>query len=532
MIGGGASGCMAAIAAASAGCCVFLFEKNEKLAKKIYATGNGRCNLTNLYQDPSCYHTGAAARSSGTKEGDLSGTKGGDLSGTKEGDLSGTEEGNLSAAEEGDPSGRIFDWIRQFSQNDLISFFQRAGVPVHDRDGWVYPRTDQAQTIVRALEKRIRTLGIEVYLQACVDGIRLIENASEPQKSSKNKQARKPDTEEAAGAAPGPETAGKKGKFLLSFTMTAADALPEKNAGKNTIPGKSVGKSVRKGVGKDVGKGRKTFVKKTLICDAVIICTGGLAGPSFGCSGDGYRMAERFSHHIRRPLPALTQLVCDSPFIKRAAGVRCQVRISLYGSGSGRKPVNVTKSGPAEVETGELQITEYGISGIPVFQLSRTAARLLDAGQSVRVSINFLPEMTDAMFAEEVDRRMRLESRDQMLSDFLLGLAHRKVIDMILAADDRQAEMKAKRVPDERLHFYMEQLRGFQLQITGTRSFDSAQVTCGGIPLGEVNDDFGSVYRPGLYFAGEVLDVDGRCGGYNLQWAMTSGTLAGRAAAQ
>ena len=112
VIGAGASGCMAAIAAAQAGCSVTLFEKNEKIARKIYATGNGRCNLTNFFLDESCYHTHDS-------------------------------QNEIS---------RVLSFIEKFSQEDLIRFFKEAGVPVHDRGGYVYPRTDQAETVARALE--------------------------------------------------------------------------------------------------------------------------------------------------------------------------------------------------------------------------------------------------------------------------------------------------------------------------------------------------------------------------------------------
>ena len=351
---------------------------------------------------------------------------------------------------------------------------------------------------------------------------------------------------------------------------------------------------------KQAGRGRQdnfpaasassgTNDQNELFCDAVILCTGGLAGPSFGCTGDGYRLAGRYSHHIRKPLPALTQIVCDSPFLKYAAGVRCQAKISLYAAGScgdtrhgdlpqamdahrdyaedvhaaqgtsclmpigdARKKSpstraadtwassgirSLTKSPPtravdtqegsmdrpacicAAEESGELQITDYGLSGIPVFQLSRTAAQLLDAGRTVYARIDFLPWMTDEMFARETAHRLQAETKDQMLSDYFLGLVNKKVLDLLLVSRGWQSEMKAKRLADAQLLEIMELLRCFELQVTGVRPFENAQVTCGGIPPGETDGNFGSVFRPGLYFAGEVLDIDGRCGGYNLQWA-------------
>jgi predicted Rossmann fold flavoprotein len=180
-------------------------------------------------------------------------------------------------------------------------------------------------------------------------------------------------------------------------------------------------------------------------------------------------------------------------------------------------------------EDGELQITQNSISGIPVFQLSGEAARLLDCGRRVRVQINFLPEFSEEEFDKETAFRLQID-RNRMLGDLLLGLAHRKVIDLILAEEGLQAEMKAARLSENRLRSIIYRFRKFETGITGTGGFDHAQVTAGGVPLEEMDASFASKKRAGLYFAGELIDVDGRCGGYNLQWAMTSGVLAGRAA--
>ena len=117
-----------------------------------------------------------------------------------------------------------------------------------------------------------------------------------------------------------------------------------------------------------------------------------------------------------------------------------------------------------------------------------------------------------------------------MLGSLMLGLVHRKLIDLVLAMDGLQAEMKAKRLTDDELRDIFRRLRRFELAVIGTGSYDQAQVTSGGVPLAEISPDFQSLVCPGLYLAGELLDVDGRCGGYNLQWAFSTGFLAGRAA--
>ena len=441
VIGAGASGCMAAIAAAHAGCSVTLFEKNEKIAKKIYATGNGRCNLTNLYLDEFCYHTHDSRNE----------------------------------------VPRVLSILEQFSQKDLIRFFRKTGVPVHDRDGYVYPRTDQAETVARALEKCMRLEKVQV----CTD--------CHVQKIEKTEEG-----------------------FCIRFLLSEKDkAKAQQGRGKKSA--------------KQAGKDAVRKTEHSCCCDAVILCTGGMAGPSFGCSGDGYRFAEHFSHKVIRPLPALTRLETDDTYLRRAAGVRCHASVTLLNDQD--KAGTELRTEDHICEDGELQITENSISGIPVFQISGIAAGHLSEGRRVRVRIDFLPEFSRQEYEKEIENRL-LQERGQMLGDFLLGLTHRKVIDMILAREGLQAEMKARRLSDCELLGIMQSFRALDLEVTATGGFDHAQVTKGGIPLSEVDDSFGSEKCSGLFLAGELLDVDGRCGGYNLQWAMTSGLLAGQSAAK
>ena len=415
VIGGGASGCMAAITAAQAGADVHIFEKNEKPGKKLYATGNGRCNLTNLHMDDSCYHTRTADKNG---------------------------------------SSLIHSAIERYSPADQIRFFADLGVPVYDRDGYVYPRTNQAQTVVRALEKRIAALGIQVHTGCPVRKIR------------RSQQGTKADD----------------AVFYVDCNDREARAF-----------------------------------------DTVILCTGGMAGPQYGTTGDGYRLAASFSHKISTPLPALTALECRGQFLKRAAGVRCRAAVTLY-TGNDKKQIREGR------EEGEVQMTDYGISGIPVMQISGMAARLLESKQRVFVQIDFLPEFSDSAFSDEIERRMR-EDRSQMLGDLFLGLVHKKILDLLLAEKGLQAEMKARRIDDAGIRQILQSMREYTLEVIQVKSFKQAQVTSGGIPLEDTDADFQSRLQPGLFFAGEVLDVDGRCGGYNLQWAFATGYIAGLAAA-
>ena len=402
---------------------------------------------------------------------------------------------------------RIRSGLRSLQNWSMAIFTQSTGVPVHDRDGYVYPRTDQAETVVEALKKCMRQLGIRICTNCTVLGI------------------------EKAAQGIGRDS------FCIHYKISAQEKTV------SGIPGRGKEKKKGKGAADTISMktGRKPVsraaepaaVEKqdSFCCDAVILCTGGLAGPSFGCSGDGYRMAEHFSHTVISPLPALTRLETEDPFLRRAAGVRCHASVTLLREADqSDQPGRGCHPDRNICEDGELQITENSLSGIPVFQISGTAAGLLSQGRRVRVLVDFLPEFTRQEYEKEMQERL-VQDRGQMLGDFLLGLAHRKVIDMILARSGLQAEMKARRLTDGELRGIMETLRALELEVTATGGFEHAQVTKGGVPLSEIADSFASRKEAGLFLAGELLDVDGRCGGYNLQWAMTSGLIAGRSAA-
>ena len=503
VIGGGAAGCLAAIAAARTGCSVLIIEKNDRLARKIYATGNGRCNLTNLFLNASCYHCGGDDR-----------------------DIP-----------------RVLSAIDRFSNKDLIHFFKSLGVPVHDRDGYVYPRTDQAETVAKALEKKIRELKIQVLLEHDAQQILYREtglegNEREESKREGNKRERSKregnvrEENGRSGSEKGwNETEARarknvKGCFeILTSSVGTEGSVRDKDTKKNSVKKADHNRNSaanKTGIEKESPRSAE-IVRRIIRCREVILCTGGLAGPAFGCGGGGYRLAGSFSHRIATPLPALTPLLCDCPYLKRADGVRCHAMLTLTDSSG--TPL------PGASEEGELQLTAYGLSGIPAMQLGSIAARRLESGPAVFVRIDFLPEFSHKLFQEEVRARL-MQDRGQTLGDLCLGLVHKKILDLLFASFGLQAEMKARRFSDPELTKMLTVLRHFSMKVTGVRSFDHAQVTSGGIPMREVDEGFQSLLQPGLFLAGELLDVDGKCGGYNLQWAMSSGYLAGKAAAE
>lgn len=259
---------------------------------------------------------------------------------------------------------------------------------------------------------------------------------------------------------------------------------------------------------------------KDLCYDAVILCCGGKAAPNTGSDGNGFRLAERFGHRIVTPVPALAALVCKESFYKQVAGVRCDAALTLRVDGQ-----------EAGWERGELQLTDYGLSGIPAFQLCRTAAYALLDKKPVTVHVSFLPDFDEASCGSFFRERLAAHGEDEM-DVFLTGVVNKKVNRLLLKLSGIRETQRAKEVSMEAWRRLQELYLSLETVVTGTNGFDRAQVSAGGVDCSEVTEVLMSKKQPGLYFAGEILDIDGLCGGYNLQWAWSSGTVAGRAAAR
>ena len=182
-------------------------------------------------------------------------------------------------------------------------------------------------------------------------------------------------------------------------------------------------------------------------------------------------------------------------------------------------------------DTGEIQLTQYGISGIPVFQVSRFAAKALYNKQEVTAVLNFMPQMSEEEFTAFLAERARLRPQ-KTAEEFLTGLFHKKMIALWVKCSRISKEKPVGTYSEEELRTLVRLIQQFEVNVEGTNSFEQAQVCCGGVSTEEVKEDtLESSYVPGVYFAGEILDVDGICGGYNLQWAWSSGWIAGREAA-
>lgn len=414
VIGGGASGMMAAISAARQGARVTILEQKESPGKKLLATGNGHCNFTNEVMQVSCFH------------------------------------GNTWAMEQ----------ISLFDEKAVMAFFLELGIYPISKNGYIYPASEQASSMLMVLETELHRLGVHIICNAQVKRIL-------------------------------PE---KKGRYavdvILQHKREAELISKQGNVDKKSYADKKGKKPVKN------GKARIETERKSFLADKVILATGGKAAPKLGSDGSGYYLSGLLGHGLVETLPALTGIRCQEAWFEDLAGVRIQGKVSVW---------NEEQKLLAE-DQGEIQLTNYGISGIPVFQISRTVAKELAAGRSCKVSMHFhpaIPEDAYQSYLAEHDERVY----GGMFPDKLLQVLRRET----------------------------GALAGRSLWCTPVEmnEWDKAQVTTGGIPLDEIaGGSMESKCCPGIYIVGELADVDGICGGYNLQWAWTSGYLAGKHAAE
>jgi predicted Rossmann fold flavoprotein len=244
----------------------------------------------------------------------------------------------------------------------------------------------------------------------------------------------------------------------------------------------------------------------------VVLAAGGKAAPKSGSDGSGYRYARQLGHRVTPVYPALVPLICQASWLKQTAGVRARGRVRLFSDGQ-----------MLAEDTGEIQMTKYGISGIPVFQVSRFASLSLAAGKKTEAELNFLPDYSEKECVSLLRDAAAHANAAFDLRTRLNGLLNDRLTDMYLSRFSRtdRPERLARRICHTRL------------PVIGTRDYDMAQVTCGGVDVSQVDSRTMESKRvPGLFFAGEILDVDAVCGGYNLQWAWSSGALSGASAAR
>lgn len=401
--GAGAAGLVAAIAAARKGKSVLIIEKNTKAGKKILATGNGKCNFTNLHQTPECYRS--------------------------------------------EDSKFAMKVLSNFDLNKTLNFFENLGIFPKERNGYVYPFSEQASSVVSVLLMECERLKVEIAYN-------------------------------------------EKVKSVIQPDFTVVTVRPD-----NT---------------EAVYYGKK-----------LIIATGGCASPNLGSDGSGYQLAKSFGHSIVKPLPALVSLKSPDKFCKTVSGVRTQAKVTAYAS-----------SKPLSQEEGEIIFTDYGISGIPVMQLSRFVSKALDKKEEVFLILDFFKEYTNDELKKLLTVRCS-QNPNKTLEEMLIGLFNNKLNYILIKEAKLDPGLKCKRLSKADINKLAGQIKNFKIRISDTNSFDFAQVTAGGVSTSEINPDtLESKKKKNLYFAGEIVDVDGTCGGYNLQWAWSSGYIAGSNAAK
>ena len=400
VIGAGASGMMAAVTAAEKGCRVLVLEQLSQPA-----TGNGKCNYTNDHQTPECYR--------------------------------------------GEDPEFIRKALAHFSCQETLEAFRKMGILPQARDGYYYPVSGQAASVVDALVRRMEMLGVVLRTEERVQRI-----TDRPEKDG----------------------------TVCYQVQTDQTSYQTRN---------------------------------------VILAVGGKAAPVHGSRGDGYKIAQKLGLQIVSPVPALTSCVLKGDFTKEWAKIRVRGRVELY-----------SKAGELLAkDQGELQLVSYGLSGIPCFQVSRYAARALEQGDKPYLLLDILPDYPEEELEKELLCR-RENFAAYTAEQALEGMVHLVLGRVLLKSLGLKPKDKAGEWSDRDIRRIADRFKHWKVGVERVNGFEFAQVTAGGVLTSQLDPDTMEVRKhPGLYLTGELLDVDGICGGYNLQWAWTSGYLAGTAAA-
>ncbi len=409
VIGGGAAGMMAAIAAAEKGAEVTLLEQNEKTGKKVFITGKGRCNITNACESEKFFE-------------------------------------NIIS------NGKfLYSAFYQMDNQAIIRFFEEAGCKCKEERGErIFPVSDHSSDVIAALNRQMTNRQVKVYLH------------------SKVKELLTEQTEE------GTQISG----------VVLADG-------------------------------------KHLTADKVIVATGGKSYEATGSTGDGYLFAEAVGHTVKEIKPALVPFTIREEWCMQMQGLALKnVSVLLQ---CGKKKIYEG--------FGEMLFTHFGVSGPLILSASSYYVKKY-IGQPVTLSIDLKPALTKEQLDKRVLRDFE-ENRNKQFKNSLDGLLPSKMIPVILKLSGILPEKKVNEVTKEERGMLVELLKNLTMQVTGTRDFKEAIVTQGGVHVKEVNPStMESKLVKGLYFAGEVLDLDAVTGGFNLQIAWSTGYLAGMSAAE
>ena len=405
VVGGGAAGMMAAVFAARNENEVYLYEKNEKLGKKLFITGKGRCNLTNT-----------------------------------------ADMEELFAAVVSNPKF-LYSSFYSFTNEQTIAFFEELGVKTKvERGGRVFPVSDHSSDVIRGLERELNRLGVHIVLNTEV-------------------------------------------KELLAVNGSVRGLL--------------------------LASGKRTDA------DAVIVAAGGLSYPSTGSTGDGYRMAESCGHKITPLSPALVPMEVKEWYAKELMG------LSLRNIG-----ITITDgSKKLYQDFGEMLFTHYGVSGPVILSASSiTGSRLKE--KELTLHIDLKPALTK----EQLDKRVLREfesNHNRQFKNAVAGLFPAKLLPVMVDLSGIPEEKRVNEITKEERKKFTDLIKDFTMTLIGLRSYSEAIITRGGISVKEIDPGtMESKLIKGLFFAGEVLDLDAVTGGFNLQIAWSTGFLAGAHAGQ
>lgn len=396
IIGGGAAGLACAITAARRGKSVALVERNGEFGKKILATGNGRCNLSNLDLGPENYH--------------------------------GASKEFVAPA------------ISEFGEKELAEFFASLGMPLTAwEDGRIFPHSLQAKTVVRALVEGAREAGVQMMPDFYCKGAEETE---------------------------------------AGFVVTRFD--------NQTVEGKSL-----------------------------VLATGGASMKKSGSDGNGYALAERFSHRIRSTFPGIVALTLKGRLHKTLDGVKIPSACTLWIEG--RK---------VREDHGDILFTSYGLSGPPILQQSRHVLQALQEGKQTRVTVTLLRrEWSDTQTLYRF-----LKGRSGPVKEVLSFILNDRIPAPLLQSVGLRHDVEMASLKHTEIQRLIQALQGWEFEPAGSRPLEHAQVTCGGVDTQELDPNtMESKIVKDLYCIGEIADVDGDCGGYNLHWAFASGILCANA---
>ena len=418
VVGGGAAGMMAAYAAAECGNSVLLLEQNEKLGKKLYITGKGRCNVTNACEQDKFF------------ENIVSNPK------------------------------FLYSAYYGFDNRRMMSLLNEAGCKLKvERGERVFPVSDHASDVTAALQRLLQNRKVEIRLHAKVKGLLVDEEDSGNDRT---------------------DDAGSKHC------------------------------EVKKIRGVQLANGEE------LEADAVVLATGGLSYPSTGSSGDGYRMAGQLGHTVRDCTPALVPMEIKEPWCGLLQGLSLRnVTLTMW---SGTKKI--------WQGFGEMLFTHFGISGPLVLSASSYYGKCKDK-TDVTVTVDLKPALT----MEQLDKRILRDFEDNPNKQFknvVSGLYPAKLTPVMIELSGIDGEKKIHEITRQERSKLAEITKQLRMQVTGLRDYTEAVITQGGIRVKEVNPStMESKLVSGLYFAGELLDLDAVTGGFNLQIAWSTGHLAG-----